>query len=221
MSRPTNKPNLSEEERQELKKQIRKTKERKKADQLRVILYKDAGQSNTFISQLLQMGRNQVTKILQRYGQGGVPAILQANNHQGSRPKLSLEQQQILKVELTTNIYATAHQVIAWVEHQWGVQYELSGMHKLLKRLGFSYKKNRLVPSQADPELQRQFVHWLAGLRERMGPDDLLMFSDAAHFKHNAEAGYGSSLLILIHTEQKKFPIYQVNFLKKQLTSPV
>ncbi len=141
------------------------------------------------------MGRNQVTKILQRYQQEGWPALLQAGQHQGATPKLSPEQQQALKVELTLNIYATAQRVIAWVQQRWKVTYDVSGMHKLLKRLGFSYKKNRLVPSKADPELQRRFVHWVAGLRLRMGPDDLLMYSDAVHFKHNAEAGYAWSLL--------------------------
>jgi transposase len=69
----------------------------------------------------------------------------------------------------------------------------LSAMHKLLKRLGFSYKKNRLVPSQADPELQRQFVQWLTGLHQHMKPEDRLYFGDAVHFKHNAEAGFAWS----------------------------
>jgi transposase len=141
------------------------------------------------------MGRNQVTEWLKRYGQGGVDALLQPDNYKGSAPKLTVEQMQALKVELTTEIYATASQVIAWVEKQWGVKYELSAMHKLLKRLGFSYKKNRLVPSKADPELQRLFVSWYKGLRDRLGPEDRIYFGDAVHFKHNAEAGYAWSLL--------------------------
>jgi len=44
--------------------------------------------------------------------------------------------------------YATLEQVIVWVEQQWGVRYKVRGMHYLLKRLGFTYKKNRLVPKQ-------------------------------------------------------------------------
>jgi transposase len=194
MSRPTINITLSKQERKDLEKQIRKAKDRKVADRLRVILYKDDGCSNKMIANLLQMGRNQVTKLLKRYRQEGLAALLQPDNYQGSQPKLNLEQQQALKIELTTQIYATAHQVIAWVEEQWGVKYDLSGMHKLLKRLGFTYKKNRLVPSKADPELQRQFVHWFQGLRQRMGPDDRIFFGDAVHFKHNAEAGYAWSL---------------------------
>jgi transposase len=194
MSRATITAKLTKEDRKELEKQIRQTKNRKMADRLRVILYKADGYTNKVIAKLLQMGRNQVSKLLQRYGRGGLKALLEPDNYQGSLARLTQEQQQALKVELKTKIYATAFEVIAWVEQQWGVKYGLRGIHKLLKRLGFSYKKNRLVPSKADPELQRQFVQWLAGLRARMGPDDLLLYSDAAHFKHNAEAGYAWSL---------------------------
>lgn len=184
---------LTAEQRCELEKQVRQIKERKVADRLRVILYKGEGHSHKYIAKLLQMGRNQVSHLLQRFQQGGLPALLQPNQAGGSTAKLTVEQQQALKVELKSKIYATAFQVIAWVDKQWGVVYELSGMHKLLKRLGFSYKKNRLVPSQADPELQRQFVQWLAGLHQHMKAEDRLYFADAVHFKHNAEAGYGWS----------------------------
>ena len=194
MSRPTITIAPDDEVQKKLKAKIKESKERKIADRLRVVLYKIEGYTNKYIAKLLQIGRNQVTKILQRYRQRGIEGLLEGDNYQGSQPKLSLEQQQALKVELRTNIYPTAAQVIVWVEKQWQVKYDLSGMHKLLKRLGFSYKKNRLVPSKANSELQRQFVHWLNGLRVRMGADDLLMYGDAVHFKHNAEAGYGWSL---------------------------
>jgi len=187
--------NLGKQERKDLVERIRKTKERKMADRVRVILYKDEGYTNKMIARLLQMGRNQVTKWLKRYRQGNVDALLQPDDYKGSDPKLTPEQLQALKVELTTEIYATAWQVMAWVEKRWGVTYEVSAMRKLLKRLSFTYKKNRLVPSKADPELQREFVRWYKGLKKRLGPEDRIYFGDAVHFKHNAEAGYAWSLI--------------------------
>jgi transposase len=193
MNRVSSKITLSHNQYAEIEARIRKTKERKLADRLRVVLYKADGHSHKFIAKLVQLGRNQVTKLLQRFNQGGLTALLQPDNYHGSQAKLTFEQQQQLKVELKTKIYASAAQVMAWVEQQWAISYDLSGMHKLLKRLGFSYKKNRLVPSQADPELQRQFVQWLAGLHQHMKPEDRLYFGDAVHFKHNAEAGYAWS----------------------------
>jgi len=195
MSRSTITLSLNKQERKDLEDQIRKTHERKMADRLRVVLYRAEGQAIQSIAKLLQMGRNHVTEILRCYRDGGLTAVLCPDQYKGSQPKLSVEQQQALKVELTTHIYSTAWQVMAWLEAQWEVTYtEVSSVHKLLKRLGFTYKKNRLVPSKADPELQRLFVRWFAGLCERLGPDDRIYFSDAAHFKHNAEAGYAWSL---------------------------
>ncbi len=195
MGRPTYEIKLSKTEQASLRKQIQKEPERRLADRLRVILYKAAGEANQTIAQRLQMGRKQVGKLLERYATGGLAALLQDKERKGSEANLNAEQQQALKVELLTNIYATAWQVIAWVKQQWQIEYEVSAMHKLLKRLGLSYKKNRLVPSKADPELQRQFVVWYQGLGQRLAPDDRIYFGDAAHFKHNAEAGYAWSVV--------------------------
>lgn len=186
---------LDEQERQVLEDQIRTTPERKMADRLRVLLYRAEGYAIQFIAKLLQMGRNRVAEILQRYRDGGVAAVLCPDHYKGSQPKLTVEQQRALKIELTTHIYVTACQVAAWMEAQWHVSYtDISSLHKLLKRLGFTYKKNRLVPSKADPELQRLFVRWFQGLCQRLGPEDRIYFGDAVHFKHNAEAGYAWSL---------------------------
>jgi transposase len=195
MARPTITITLDKVERRELEQRIRSLHDRKQADQLRVILYKADGLEHQEIAHLLQMGRNRVSRILQEYTAGGIEAVLQPGQHTGSAPRLTPEQQAELKVELSTHLYATAQQVIAWVKARWGVEYEVSGMHKLLKRLGFTYKKNRLVPSKADPELQRLFVRWYQGLCQRLGADDRIYFCDAAHFKHNAEAGYAWSLV--------------------------
>jgi len=200
MSDSTSAINLSEQERKALEVQIRQTHERKLADRLRVILYRAAGHTRQAIAKLLQMSRNHVTKLLRRYRDGGLTTVLQPDKYKGAQPKLTPEQQQALKVELTTHIYATALQVMAWLEAQWQVGYtDVSAVHKLLKRLGFTYKKNRLVPSKADPELQRRFVRWFQGLCARLKPDERSYFGDAVHFKPNAEAGYAWSLCGAAH----------------------
>ena len=113
---------LDKKARQELRRQIRKTKNRKFADRLRVVLLKSEGYRHHQIAKLLQMGINQVTETLKRYLKGGLEALLK-DNYQGSQPKLTVEQQNALKIELKTKIYNNADQVIAWVEKQWNVTY--------------------------------------------------------------------------------------------------
>jgi DNA-directed RNA polymerase specialized sigma24 family protein len=63
--------NLDKKVRKRLRNRIRKTKDRKTADRLRVVLYKAEGYRHKDIAALLQMGINQVTKILRRYLEGG------------------------------------------------------------------------------------------------------------------------------------------------------
>lgn len=202
---------LTKAERKELRKRIRKTKDRKTSDRLRIVLFKAEGFTHYQIAELLQVSINTVTHYLQRYKDGGINAVCETH-YKGTSPRLTPEQQDLLKIELKTHIYNTAHQIIVWVEKHFGVYYTLGGMHALLKRLGFTYKKNRLVPSKADPELQRQFVRWFEGVRAELGPDDRIYFGDAVHAKHNAEAGYawseiGKPHLIPTNTGRQRYNI--------------
>lgn len=202
---------FTKEERKEIRRRIRKAKDRKTADRLRVVLYKADGYKHHVIAHLLQMSINVVTQCLQRYLAGGLDALC-STNYQGKQARLTMEQQEILKIELRTSIYNNADQVIAWVEKRFGVSYKLRGMHTLLKRLGFTYKKNRLVPSRADPEAQRQFVSWFKKVRAALGPEDRIYFGDAVHVKHNAEAGYawsesGHPHLIPTNTGRQRYNI--------------
>lgn len=188
----TRKLDLSPEELKEIRKRIRQAKDRKRADRLRVILLKSEGYKNHVIAHILQMSLNTVGNHIKRYQRGGLNALC-ATSYQGKQPRLTPEQLRILRFELKTHIYNTAEQVIAWVEKQFGITYSLRGMHGILKRLGFTYKKSRLVPSKADPEAQRQFVRWFEKIRAELGPEDRIYFGDAVHVKHNAEAGYAWS----------------------------
>jgi transposase len=111
----------------------------------------------------------------------------------GKKSRLTAEQLEMLKIELKTRIYNTAEQVLFWVEEHFNVSYSLRGMQTVLRYLGFTYKKNRLMPGKADPEAQRQFVQWFERVRAELRPGDCIFFGDAVHVKHNAEAGFAWS----------------------------
>jgi len=188
MARQIRKIELTNKDKKALKKRIKKTKDRKTADKLRVIWFKSNGLTHGEISQLLNIGINTVTDYLRIYLQGGIEALCYGN-YKGSQPNLNLEQRNELKIELITNIYNNTEQVIVWIEEKYDIHYTTSGMRKLLKRLGFTYKKNRLMPSKADPRAQEEFTDWFRKVRASLGPDDKIYFGDAAHVIHNAETG--------------------------------
>ena len=209
--RQTRQITLSKEERKEFLKRIRQAKDRKTADRLRIILFKADGYKHHVIAHLLQMSINTVSTCLRLFLADGFDALYHTN-YKGKQARLDKDQQVILKIELKTRIYNTAYQVIAWVEKEFGVTYALRGMQALLRRLGLTYKKNRLIPGKADPEAQRQFVNWFEKVRSELGPEDRIYFGDAVHAKHNAEAGYawsesGKPHLIPTNTGRKRYNV--------------
>ena len=66
-------------------------------------------------------------------------------------------------------------------------------MSDALKRWGFTYKKNRLVPSKADPQAQAEWVAAYRKLVAELGPEDRIYFGDAAYLVHNAAVGWAWS----------------------------
>ncbi len=108
---------LAKVERAEIKRRIRAASDRTVADRLRIILYKAAGRSHEEIAELLQINSiNTITHWLQTYLRGGLDAVCALSAGGGSEPHLDNTQQAELAVELRTNIYNTAEQVVAWVK---------------------------------------------------------------------------------------------------------
>jgi len=66
---------LSKEERKELRRRIRQTKDRKIADRLRIIWYKADGYKHHIIAHLLQIGIDQVSYYVKLYLREGLDAL--------------------------------------------------------------------------------------------------------------------------------------------------
>jgi transposase len=64
----------------------------------------------------------------------------------------------MLDAHLQTSLYQTAKAIAYWFKDTFGVAYTESGMTALLHRLGYVYKKPKVVPGKADPETQRGFL---------------------------------------------------------------
>jgi hypothetical protein len=118
-------------------------------------------------------------------------AALQRNNAGGNDAALTEEQQRLLDQHLRENLYLTAKEIAHYVEQTWQVAYSESSMTQLLHRLGYVYKKPRLIPGKANAEQQREFVEYYQTLKAKKAPDDPIYFMDATHPQHNPIAGYG------------------------------
>jgi transposase len=134
--------------------------------------------------------RESVRNHHKRYRKGGLIALLR-NDAGGSESALTCEQQQQLVDYLQTHLCLTAKQVAHYVQQTWQVTYSESGITQLLHRLGFVYKKPKLIPGKADAERQLAFIQEYAALQAEKKPEDRIYFMDATHPHHNPIAGYG------------------------------
>ena len=64
-------------------------------------------------------------------------------------------------------------------------------MCDLLHRIGYEYKKPKLVPGNPDIEAQEIFSQQYEAFMESKSADTEVLFSDAVHPEHNAMAAYG------------------------------
>lgn len=124
------------------------------------------------------------------YKTGGLKLLLK-NNHKGSEPNLSKKQIDKLIQELDTNIHLTTQSVIEYCNKTFKVSYSLSGMRDLLHRIGYEYKKPKLVPGNPDHVAQEIFAEQYEEFMQDK-PDNIeVLFADAVHPQHNTMAAYG------------------------------
>jgi transposase len=154
-----------------------------------VILLAD-GWTAAQVGEALLLDPDSVRGYFKRYREGGLDQLLRMNSV-GSEALLDAAQLAELDAHLATTLYQSAEAVARWVKDRFGVQYTPSGMTALLHRLGYGYKKPKLIPGKADAERQEAFVEEYKKLKDNKEEDDVILFMDATHPQHNPVLGGG------------------------------
>ena len=136
----TDKINLTEKKRNELKELHRTTRDGKKRDKIKVILLFADGYSKSEIDRILLIDRKTIGRYLKKYIMFGINGFLK-NGYKGYNGKLTEDEIQILRKELNKKIYLTAKEVCEYVKKTFNKKYRAESMVKLLNKIGFSYKK--------------------------------------------------------------------------------
>lgn len=79
-------------------------------------------------------------------------------------------------------------QVREYISVHLEVDYSLSAVNKLLKRLGYSFKQLSLFPSRLDESKQREFISQYRDLEANIDETTALVFIDGVHPQHNTSA---------------------------------
>ena len=167
---------LTEEQKKELLSELRRKRNRKHADRIRVILLLDSEESTTDIAQFLFLDEGTVRNYKNRYKQGSIKGLLN-DYHTGRSSYLSEKEKKKLIVELESKVYPTTKSIITYVKEEFGVVYRIGGMTSLLHQLGFSYKKPKGVPGKAKRKEQEAFLEEYKEVRDK----GLMYFADSTH----------------------------------------
>ena len=178
---------MSDTERKELLDNLRVEKSKRSADRIRVILGLDQGLTYKIISEVLHLDNGTISNYRDRYESGGLRELLDDNYSTNNRSMLTENEMMSLSLHLETHTYLSSKDIIAYIKKTYKVEYTVSGVTKLLKRMGFSYKKPKRVPGKANRKRQEEFIKLYRELKGR----SKVYFNDATHPHHNPVIAYG------------------------------
>ena len=168
----------------------RKERDRRIADRLKTILLLDAGWSYSEVSKILLLDENTTRRYKKLYLEEGLDALLKLS-YIGSKTLLKDDQKEDLKKHLSEKIYLSTKEICSYVCSKYNVEYSYQGMAKLLKRLGFVYKKPKVIPGKLNPDKQKEFISRYEDLKKNLKKDEKIYFVDSAHPQHNSKPAYG------------------------------
>lgn len=180
---------LEESQRLELLRRHRQESERRCADKIKSVLLIDKGWSYEQVAEVLLLDDSTVRNYLTQFTSGGLDSLLK-DHFVGKVSKLSKVDEAELIVHLKEHLYSTTKEVVAYVEARFGISYQVGGMLHVLHRLGFSYKKTKLIPGKADAEKQQEFLNRYEELKKGLKPQDKIYFMDGAHPHHTPTSAY-------------------------------
>lgn len=181
---------LDEQTRAHLHHKQKENKDNKVVMKVTIVLMLDSGCSPELIARVFDIDDSTVYRY-QKLWLETDPDTYIRTNYTPYSGKLSEEQKARLITELRQNLYINSQEVADYIKQSFGISYTCEAIVKMLHRLGFVYKKTRLVPSKADTEKQEEFVEELQKLLKELDENEVVYFNDAVHPQHNTRADYG------------------------------
>ena len=181
---------LTKSERSTLLARHRLERSKKISDRMRTILHLDDGWSYEQVAKALFLDSSTVRRYYATYRESGIEVLFEIN-YEGKPCILDEEQQEQLDIFIQTHTVLTAATAVDFVREHFKKNYTISAMIALLRRLGFTYKKPKLLPGKADPKKQEQFLEELQKLEKDLGEEDQIVYMDGVHPQHNSKPAYG------------------------------
>ena len=186
---------LTRQQRNDLSDRRRQARDRRIYQRLSAVLWSDAGRTREEIAELVGVSTRQVGQWFRIFRNKGLDQLCTLH-YQGDPGRLRPAQVERLKQEVATGVFHNAEQVRTWVQETWGVDYSISGIKDLLRRIGASYHKVSGFFWKADVEEQKKFVRKHRRHKREAGPKTRRYFVDACHPVWGVDLLYSCWLLV-------------------------
>jgi transposase len=171
-------------------KEAKRKKDVNAAYKIHAVILLGSGMTYEEVAEVLFLNIDTLSNYIKKYKSGGIKELCQTN-YFGRQSSLTFEQESQLSLELDSKIYLTTNAVQCYISSTFNIEYTISGVTKLLKRLGFIYKKPKLIPAKPNLEAQEEFLKFYHDFMGNKKTDDKVFFVDAVHPQHNTMATYG------------------------------
>lgn len=181
---------LTDEQVKVLKLTHKTIRDKKLADRIKAVLMVHFNFTLSQISQALLLDEVTLRRYVERFKEKGITGLLEYR-YAGGAAKLTIIQEKELKTYLKINTQTRAKDIANYIKKQYDVSYSLIGIIKLLHRLGFSYKKPKIIPGKADRIKQEIFLNKYQDIKSKLKDNDQIYFVDSTHPVHNTTPSYG------------------------------
>jgi HTH-type transcriptional regulator / antitoxin HigA len=166
----------------------RKERDKRVADRVKAVLLYDDGWTPPKIAQALLIEENTVRDHIKVYQKED----RLKPDYKGSQPILTPEEFKVLSDHLESKVYVKVKDIQAYVKGTFHKEMGISTLHTWLTSNGFSYKKPKIVPKNADPVKQKDFInHYHKIMNEAALEDEPVLFGDSVHPSQQTRASYG------------------------------
>jgi transposase len=144
----------------------------------------DNGMSCQSIAEVLLLDGDTIRTWYQLYQEDGIEGLA-SFGHEGGACRLTVEQQDKLKVWIARTLPRSTRAVGAWIAAECGIEYQTrSGLIALSHRLGMEHRKPKAISRKLDPAKQAAFIKAYEALLNQLSADEAVIFADAVHPTH-------------------------------------
>jgi transposase len=178
---------LSSEEFSILRSSYKSEKDKTKAERINIILLLHKGYSQKEVSNILNLDEDTVSKWKIVFENRKDIKSWLSTNYVSYTGKISTLQMSQVRTYLKTFKVSDKKEIQSYLADSFFTEYSLSGLQKLLKRIGFSHQTIHKLPGKCPIELQEAWVkNFEINLANRTS-NEVILFVDSVHPAHNTK----------------------------------